>query len=251
MPGTELDDADRTAAGSQQLWFGGTIPRPDRPASIEAILGFQAPLPTGPVHDEDVARPRTVARPDEPKFWQLHKRYIFAQTGSGVIVIDQHAAHERILYERAMARLEGMPASTQQLLIPENLELTPSEEELLDELLPELGKLGFEIEPFGPRSVLVRAIPDDIHIWDRGQLLRDVLDEYVHAGRSVRAVRERLARSFACRAAVKSGHALAPSEMRALIDALFATDTPHGDPHGRATLIQMSLDELDHRFGRA
>jgi len=251
------DDADRTgergltASDGQQLWLGGTVPRADRPPSTEAVLGFQAPsAPVRPGAD-DPDRTRSVARPDEPKFWQLHKRYIFAQTGSGVIVIDQHAAHERILYERGMARLEGTPATTQQLLIPEQLELTSSEEELLEELLPELRKLGFEIDPFGPRTILVRAIPDDIHAWDKGQLLRDLLDEYVHAGRSVRAVRERLARAFACRGAIKSGTSLAPEEMRALIDALFATETPHGDPHGRATLIQMSLDELDRRFGRS
>lgn len=248
--GTREGD-DSPESGGQQLWLGGTVPRADRPPSTEAVLGFQAPtVPVRPT-DDDPMRARSVARPDEPKFWQLHKRYIFAQTGSGVIVIDQHAAHERILYERAMARLEGTPPTTQQFLIPEQLELTSSEEELLEELAPELRKLGFEIESFGPRTILVRAIPDDIHAWDKGQLLRDLLDEYVHAGRSVRAVRERLARAFACRGAVKSGTALAPEEMRALIDALFATETPHGDPHGRATLIQMSLDELDRRFGRS
>jgi len=192
-----------------------------------------------------------LARPDEPKFWQLHRRYIFAQTSSGVVVIDQHAAHERILYEKALARLEGAPPSSQRLLFAEPIELTATEFDLLGEVGEELEHLGFEIEPFGGRSVIVRAIPDDVYGWDRGQLIRDVLDEYVTVGRSVRAIRERMARAFACRGAIKSGQALSPEEMRALIDALFATTTPHGDPHGRPTLVSMSLDELDRRFGRS
>lgn len=129
--------------------------------------------------------------------------------------------------------------------------MTALEWELFTEIEPNLTKLGFETESFGGNTVLVRAIPADVHGWDKGQLLRDLLDEYVNVGRSVRAVRERIARAFACRGAIKSGTALAPEEMRALIDRLFATETPHGDPHGRATLIQFSLAELDRRFGRS
>lgn len=191
-----------------------------------------------------------VARPDEPKFWQLHRRYVFAQTSSGVLIVDQHAAHERILYERALERLAGSATTAQRLLFPEPIELTPAEDELLVEVLDPLEKLGFEIERFGGRSIIVRAIPDDVYGWERGQLLRDILDEYVSVGRSVRAVRERMARSFACRAAIKSGASLSPREMHELIDTLFATSTPHGDPHGRPTFLRMSLDELDLRVGR-
>jgi DNA mismatch repair protein MutL len=191
------------------------------------------------------------ARVEEPKLWQLHRRYIFAQVGSGLLIIDQHAAHERILYERALARLNGDEPTTQQLLLPKVLELTPSELALLEELGPDLVRLGFEIEPFGGRSIVVRAVPSDIHRTNLDTLLVDLLDEYNQAGRAVRDVRQRLARAFACRAAIKSGTLLGPDEMRALIDALFSTGTPHGDPHGRPTLIQTSLDELDHRFGRS
>ena len=254
-PGERLPEAPiLSPAPSPEGRVEASTPAPaDTKTDDASRPGSGAGIPTmpgaGPA--DVVTTPGRVARPDEPKFWQLHRRYIFAQTGSGVIIIDQHAAHERIHYERALARLDGEPAATQQLVIPETLELTPSEAELVEELTPRLRQLGFEIERFGPRSVLVRGIPEDIHAWGEGQLLRDLLDEYVHAGRSVRAVRERLARAFACRAAVKSGRSLAPEEMRALIDTLFATSMPHGDPHGRPTLIQMSLEELDRKFGRA
>jgi DNA mismatch repair protein MutL len=147
--------------------------------------------------------------------------------------------------------LNGDEPTTQQLLIPKVLELTPSELALLEELGPELVRLGFEIEPFGGRSIVVRAVPSDIHRTNLDTLLVDLLDEYNQAGRAVRDVRQRLARAFACRAAIKSGTLLGPDEMRALIDALFSTETPHGDPHGRPTLIQTSLEELDRRFGRS
>lgn len=221
-----------------------TLPaKPERVGEDAPLVPERAP--------REVAPGVRVARSDEPKFWQLHRRYVFAQTASGVLVVDQHAAHERILYERAIARLGGEPAATQQLLFPEPIELTALEWELFTEIEPNLTKLGFETESFGGNTVLVRAIPADVHGWDKGQLLRDLLDEYVNVGRSVRAVRERIARAFACRGAIKSGTALAPEEMRALIDRLFATETPHGDPHGRATLIQFSLAELDRRFGRS
>jgi len=191
------------------------------------------------------------ARIEEPKLWQLHRRYVFAQVGSGLLVIDQHAAHERILYERALARLEKGGGPSQQLLLPKVLDLTPSELALVEELGDDLGRLGFEIEPFGGRSVIVRAVPADVFAVNLDHLLVDLLDEYGQAGRAVRDVRERLARAFSCRAAIKSGTLLGQEEMRALIDALFSTSTPHGDPHGRPTLIQTSLDELDRRFGRS
>ncbi len=186
----------------------------------------------------------------ERKFWQLHRRYVFAQTHSGVLVIDQHAAHERILYEKAIERLAGAPATSQRLLFPETIELRQSEFELFSEIRSELERIGFEVESFGGRSIIIHAIPDGYQGADVARLLLDVLDEYVDSGRSVRETRERLARAFACRAAVKSGTPLSAEEMSALIDSLFATGTPHGDPHGRPTLIRFSLKELDRRFGR-
>jgi DNA mismatch repair protein MutL len=228
------------AALDRQLTFADSRRATARHA--EAALTFLAPsTPAG--------EPR--ARPDRPKLWQLHRRYIFAQTASGVLVIDQHAAHERILYERALAALNGREPTSQRLLFPETLELTANELELLTELGPHLARLGFEIEPFGERAALVRAIPDDVYVVEKAQLVRDLLDEYVHVGRSVRDLQERVARSFACRAAIKSGHMLSVAEMESLIDALFETTTPHGDPHGRATIVSFSLDELDKRFGRS
>jgi DNA mismatch repair protein MutL len=204
-----------------------------------------------PEREEVGERAEAPADEEARKIWQLHRRYIFAQTQSGLLVIDQHAAHERILYERGLMRLDGSAATSQRLLFPETIELTHGEMEIFEEIQEELRKLGFEIEPFGERTLLVRSIPDDTRGWDHGGLLHDVLDEFANAGRSVRALRERVARAFACRAAVKSGTRLSVEEMHALIDALFATSRPHGDPHGRPTLIQIPLAELDRRFGRS
>ncbi len=264
-PFTGRDASGRPISDPNQVPIGVGDRRQTRLPDTDAILELYVP-PAEPgaghgagedeVHDGSTRDWRTRssdaarARPDEAKFWQLHRRYVFAQTSSGVLIVDQHAAHERILYEEALARLDGAEASAQQLLIPQAIELTAAEYELTEELAEPLGRLGFDIEPFGGRTVLIRAIPGDLMARDHQGLLTDVLDEFVHAGRSVRETRERLARSFACRAAIKSGDLLSTGEMRSLIDQLFATSTPHGDPHGRATLIQMPLIDLDRRFGR-
>ncbi len=217
-------------------------------AAGQTFLDLWGPPERG---ETPAGEPSPAPPPAERKFWQLHRRYVFAQTHSGVLVIDQHAAHERILYEKALARLDGAAATSQRLLFPETLELPLAEFELFTEIQAPLERLGFEVESFGGGSVIVHAIPDGLGAVDAGQLLRDLMEEYLEFGRSIRETRERLARAFACQGAVKSGTPLSTDEMSALIDALFATTTPHGDPHGRPTLIQLSLLDLDRRFGRA
>jgi DNA mismatch repair protein MutL len=234
----------------------GFLREPGDPATAQEALAFWSTLRTPLVREEPEREEagegaETPADEEVRKIWQLHRRYIFAQTQSGLLIIDQHAAHERILYERALMRLDGSAATSQRLLFPETIELTHGEMEIFGEIQEELRKLGFEVEPFGERTLLVRSIPDDTRGWDHGGLLHDMLDEFTNAGRSIRTVRERVARAFACRAAVKGGTRLSVEEMHALIDALFATSRPHGDPHGRPTLIQIPLAELDRRFGRS
>ncbi|MFN8548334.1 MAG: DNA mismatch repair endonuclease MutL [Candidatus Eisenbacteria bacterium] len=182
--------------------------------------------------------------------WQLHDRYLFAQTRTGLLIIDQHAAHERVLYERALRNLAESSAPTQQLLFPVVLHLEGEEWAAFQSYGDELARLGIDAEEFGHRAVLLRGVPA---LWDRDAegLFREMLHEVAH--KPTRSGEERLrqlAASFACRSAIKSGAALGLEEMNALIDQLFATEVPHGDPHGRPTLIQVSLADLDKRFGR-
>lgn len=182
--------------------------------------------------------------------WQLHQRYLFAQTRQGFLVIDQHAAHERILYERALDHLRGMPAATQQLLFPLPVHLEPDVAGAWGEFAEDLRILGIDAEEFGGRTVLLRGVPAN---WehDPAGLFREVLHELAEGRRRGIDRAERVAAAVACRSAVRSGQPLSLEETNALVDQLFATSTPHGDPHGRPTFLQVTLADLDRRFGRS
>jgi DNA mismatch repair protein MutL len=181
--------------------------------------------------------------------WQLHHRYLFAQTRQGLLIIDQHAAHERVLYEQALARLEGTPAATQQLLFPTVVNLDAQDWGTFQEYRADLAQLGIDAEEFGRQAVLLRGVPA---LWseDPAGLFRELLEEVAGGGQRARQRFERLAASYACRSAIRSGRPLTPEEMDSLVGQLFATRVPHGDPHGRPTFVQIGLHDLDRRFGR-
>jgi DNA mismatch repair protein MutL len=182
--------------------------------------------------------------------WQLHETYILAAIEGGLLLIDQHAAHERVLFEQAMDRFRGVAAPSQELLFPLVVEFSHDEFSTLLEVQQTLEKLGFHLELLEGTTVLVHAIPSGLREWRHGALLRDVLDHFTDLPTKL-DVHERVARSVACQGAVKAGQKLSLSEMNALIDQLFATDKPQGDPHGRPVFLRVGLDELHRRFGRS
>jgi DNA mismatch repair protein MutL len=188
----------------------------------------------------------------EPELWQLHRTYILAPVRGGLIIVDQHAAHERILYEEALARMKGERGSSQQLLFPALVDLSNDHFELLLELGPWLRQLGWDLSPLGPPTVVIQGAPVGLRHERPGQLLQDMLDGVSEStGKQPHEdIAERIARSWACHAATRAGDALDQSEMRTLVDRLFATSRPQGDPHGRATFVRLDLDELHRRFGR-
>ncbi len=189
----------------------------------------------------------------EPELWQLHRTYVLAPVRGGLVIIDQHAAHERILYEEALARLQGEVGTSQQLLFPTLVDLTNDQFELLLELGPYLRQLGWDLSLLGPPTVVIQGVPSGLHHERPGQLLQDVLDGMSeNTGRSPSEdISHRLAASWACHAATRAGDVLSQEEMHSLVDRLFATSRPHGDPHGRVTYVRLDLDELHRRFGRA
>ncbi len=195
----------------------------------------------------------TRAAETDAEFWQLHRTYILAPVRGGLIIVDQHAAHERILYEEALARMAGGRGSSQQLLFPALVDLSRDQFELLLELGPWLGQLGWDLSPLGPPTVVIQGIPAGLRHEQPGQLLQDLLDGLGEdSGRSAdEDIAERLARSYACHAATRAGDRLSQLEMRTLVDRLFATSKPHGDPHGRATFVRLDLEDLHRRFGRS
>ena len=192
-------------------------------------------------------------RDGEPELWQLHRTYILAPVRGGLVILDQHAAHERILYEEARSRLEGKQGQAQQLLFPLLVELAADRFDLLLELGPWLRQLGWDLTLLGPPTVVIQGVPTGLRTERPGQLLQDLLDGVAEgSGRTASEdIAERVARSFACHAAVRAGDSLTQEEMRSLVDRLFATSRPHGDPHGRPTFVRLDLDELHRRFGRS
>ncbi len=183
--------------------------------------------------------------------WQIHNKYIFSQVRSGVMIVDQHAAHERILYERVLANFKNSLPTSQQLLFPQTVELSANDYLLLKDLMPHMERLGFDLRLFGKNTVIIDGIPGDVRIGNERRILEDLLDEYRrNENATTTDVRDNLAKSFACRAAIKSGDRLTPNEMVSLIDMLFLTEMPYSCPHGRPTMVKVSTDELDRRFGR-
>jgi DNA mismatch repair protein MutL len=168
-----------------------------------------------------------------------------------VVLIDQHSAHERVLFERFMATLEGGESPSQRLLFPMTLHLGPSEADAFEENRPWFERLGFEIEGFGGHTLMVSSVPMPHPRFDAERCLRDTLAALSgdrHAGTAAR--HERLAATLACKAAIKAGDALSLGEMRALYVALARTTLPAHDVHGRSTIVHLSWDELERRFGR-
>jgi DNA mismatch repair protein MutL len=178
-------------------------------------------------------------------YWQLHQSFILIQIRGGMVVIDQHAAHERILFDRAKADLAGGRPVAQSLLFPATIDLSPDEYERYEELAQALASLGFESEPFGPRSIIVRGIPALVRNWNDGRLLAEIL------GGEGRSGIDEFLKAYACHAAIKAGMKLSGEEMESLADQLFATTLPYTCPHGRPTMLRVGVAELERRFARS
>jgi DNA mismatch repair protein MutL len=207
----------------------------------------EAPLPEAqPPQEPRDAMPRV-------GMWQVHNTYILAETRSGLIIVDQHAAHERVLYEEIMRAFEGGGYATQRLLFPATLRLSPAEFSMVSELTGVLERAGFEVEPFGDRTIIVHAVPEPHPHFDAERALREMITELTEGSPLIDPVRnqhQRVALTFACKAAIKAGQRLSAEEMEELFDRLFATELPYHDIHGRPTVIQLTLAELHNRFGR-
>ncbi len=277
-----LGGADSSAAlgGSYAAWrfSNGAAPREageevdvevlrqpsssDLAGSVFGVAPFDASeAPTGAGTGALVAPPAGGASPTRsegaapaepvPQLVQLHRTYIMLEREEGLVLIDQHSAHERVLYERFMGTLESGEAPSQRLLFPITLHLGPAEGEAFDEHRPLFEQLGFEIEGFGGHTLIVSAVPMPHPRFDAQRCLRDTLDSLTGdrlAGSA--AKHERLAATLACKAAIKAGDQLSEGEMRALYIALRATRLPAHDVHGRSTIVRLGWDEVERRFGR-
>jgi len=217
-----------------------------------SLLFSQSPdgeLPTKDFHHDSL---RKDVADIGGSIWQLHNKYIIAQIRSGMIIIDQHVAHERVLYEKALATLSSKLPFSQQLLFPCNIEATPADVEFVKELLPDLQGIGFVVRFFGKNTIVIDAVPHDVKAGSETRVFTELIHNAREQGNlGVSEMRDYIAKTFACKAAIKAGDPLSPPEMNSLIDRLFATQMPYVCPHGRPIVIKIALEELDRRFGRS
>ena len=195
--------------------------------------------------------PDTDSLVNKNEIWQFQRKYIMYQLESTLMIIDQHAAHERILYEQAIDRLNSNANLTQQLLIPIYVELNPVDYEVVRSIVTELGSLGFDLEVQSKRKVKIKGIPSDVRIGDEGKILQELIDQFKEYDIKLNLEkRDNLAKSYACKHAIKAGDHLTEGEMLNLIDKLFSVKMPYVCPHGRPTIVKLSMDELDKMFFR-
>jgi DNA mismatch repair protein MutL len=183
---------------------------------------------------------------------QIHDSFIIAQSKEGMAIIDQHAAHERVLFEKLQDQFEAGSVPAQGLLVPDQVELGPAQSSLLSEYLPEMNKLGFAVEHFGGGTFVVKAVPSLLVGADYKQILLDILDEVNAHGSSAKmdSLRDEVLSVMACHPAIKVHRHLEQIEMEVLLSNLFKCRMPHTCPHGRPTVLRFSLDELKKMFKR-
>lgn len=234
---------------------------PRRGRSVPEPQGPVAPAPdSAPQMSLFVASARgDVAAPDAPamdvavraELWQVHDAYLFAETRGGLAIVDQHSAHERVLYEEALRWLEHGSPNAQRLLFPIPLRVSPEEAARAAELEGLLAHLGFELEPGEDGTLSVIAAPQPHAHFDPERCLSAMLAELTGGSELVdpaRSQHQRVALSFACKASYRVGQRLSSAEMSELFDRLFATEQPFLDIHGRPTVVQLSLADLRARF---
>lgn len=210
--------------------------RPTSPAEERKFTTVQSKLT---VNEEVVKRPI-----------QIHGKYILSSIRSGTIIIDQKRAHERIVYEKIVRSLAMQNAPKQQQLFPINIELNNADSKALQNILDDVRLLGIDIEPFGKNSFIIQGLATYIDENSVKEVIDEILDEYGQSGSLTASKKmDRLAQAMARRASIDHGRVLQQEEMTQLIDELFACDLPYSAPNGKPTMITMSLDELEKRFG--
>lgn len=208
-------------------------------------------------------RPRQVGTAQEPKpeclprelpdgkIMQVHNSYIVIEAPEGVTLIDQHALHERILYDEIKARFQNRTTESQRLLFPITVEVSPRESAVLDEILPTLTLLGFVIEPFGEGAMVVHSAPRVVERTDIAECVHAVLEDYLDERRpNLGEYAKKAMRTLACKAAIKAGQPLSREEMTMLLEMARGLESPDTCPHGRPSTIFLSLIELERRFKR-
>lgn len=186
---------------------------------------------------------------EEVQPYQLHSRYIVATIKDGMIIIDQQAAHERILYERYQRALREAKGATQKTLFPQTLHLSTADTNLLKDLLVDINALGFDIQPFGHQDFVVHGMPADMGGGDEQEVVEGLLEQYKRQQEALQlSARDKLARAMAAQTSIKKGQPLGEKEMHRLIDELFACQDFYKAPNGNRTFVRFTMQELEQQF---
>ena len=192
----------------------------------------------------------SLALSNDIKVWQIHNKYILTEISSGLIVIDQHVAHERILYEMAKKSLDGEGLNSQKLMFPITIDYTPEDFNNLLDIIPYLNKIGFDVRQFGDSSVIIEGSPPELSNGKEKEVIDDILDNFIEHKQLNSSFIDYMAATYSCKAAIKAGDKLDETECISLIDKLFSTKHPYYCPHGRPIIINLSINDLDKRFER-
>lgn len=238
-----------SAADNLEAWL--SPPLSERVA-MSNNEGGSVDTPEIPAIDDDAIVPKTsVPVADISNFWQFRDLYIVTVVGEELWVIDQHTAHERILYEEILRRAMRRKPETQRMLFPESIDLEAREWQVYEQAVEIIISLGFEARPFGQRTVLLEGIPTGLRVKNPVLLFRRILEDLEIAKRGGEDQLKAAAASAACRSAVMSGDRLKPEEMQALFARLMHTENPFSCPHGRPTMVKIPIFDFDKKFCRA
>ncbi|MGE0751324.1 MAG: DNA mismatch repair protein MutL, partial [Variibacter sp.] len=217
-----------------------------------AQAAFDVGGPSAAVAAVEENAPDLVTRPLGAARAQVHDTYIVAQTQDGIVVVDQHAAHERLVYERMKAALDTRGVARQILLIPEIVELDEADVERLASRAEELARYGLIVEPFGPGALAVRETPSMLGEIDASALLRDLAEHLAEWDETLPLERRlmHVSATMACHGSVRAGRRLKPEEMNALLREMEATPNSGQCNHGRPTYVELKLADIERLFGR-
>ena len=207
-----------------------------------SMLNAQYSSEVSPIHHS----PFTI---HETNLVQLHNQYILSQTPTGFILINQQAAHERIIYERLQEAAKGKAVATQRSMFPVTIELAPADTVLLEDLMNDLQQLGYMIEPFGKNTFVIQGTPADVTQGNEKQVIDSLLEQYKHFSNDLKfSKREKLIRSLAWQQSIKAGRQLSEKEMEALVEDLFKCKQPNSSPNGNPTYLEFKKDALEKMF---
>ncbi|MEX0977706.1 MAG: DNA mismatch repair protein MutL, partial [Pirellulales bacterium] len=254
LAGEEPADAPLAQARFDDRWQAPRAPLAlstlDRSWAPAGRSRDDAPSPDASTPERRIDRPDAPERP--PNALQLHDRYLVTESDDGMVVIDQHALHERILYEQLREKVLSGALESQALLVPEPVDLSPAEAAMALESRDVLSELGVAIEPFGGDTVLVSSFPAMLANFRPDEVLLDLVDQLLSGGKQPdrRDQVDSLLHMISCKAAIKAGDRLTPPEIAALLQQRHLARDTHHCPHGRPTALYFSREELDRQFKR-